>query len=211
MPGATIRTPDGLRAGARRYPPPVEPMPDLPEEFRRIRPALEGRLVRLRAVEDEDLPRLNGMLNDRDVTAGLRLVFPQPLVGIREWAASARSGADALHLVVETLERESIGECGLRGLNDRNRSADLGIWIARPYWGRGYGTDAVRTLCRFGFRHMNLQRIELGVYETNPGARRAYEKVGFVAEGTLRRAQFVGGRYVDEVLMGLLAEDLVEE
>lgn len=166
--------------------------------------------MRLRPIEDDDLPGLNAMLSDPDVTAGLRLAFPQPLVGIREWAASARSSADSLHLVIETLEGEVIGECSLRGLNDRNRGADMGIWIARPFWGRGLGTDAVRTLCRFGFRHMNLQRIELGVYETNPGARRAYEKVGFKAEGILRRAQFVGGRYVDEVLMGLLAEELVE-
>ena len=56
---------------------------------------------------------------------------------------------------------------------------------------------------------MNLQRIELDVFETNPRAKRAYEKVGFVVEGTRRRSQFVGGRHVDSYLMGLLAEELV--
>jgi RimJ/RimL family protein N-acetyltransferase len=56
---------------------------------------------------------------------------------------------------------------------------------------------------------MNLQRIELDVFTTNPRARRAYEKVGFVAEGTRRRAQFVGGRHVDSFLMGLLADELI--
>ena len=56
---------------------------------------------------------------------------------------------------------------------------------------------------------MNLQRIELDVFDTNPRAKRAYEKVGFVVEGTRRRAQFVGGRYVESHVMSLLAEELV--
>jgi RimJ/RimL family protein N-acetyltransferase len=68
----------------------------------------------------------------------------------------------------------------------------------------------VRTLCRFGFAHMNLQRIELNVFATNPRARRAYEKVGFVAEGERRRSEFVGGRYINSYVMGLLAEELTE-
>ena len=58
---------------------------------------------------------------------------------------------------------------------------------------------------------MNLQRIELHVYAGNTRGIRAYERVGFRLEGTLRRAQFVGGRYVDVLVMGLLAEELVEE
>jgi RimJ/RimL family protein N-acetyltransferase len=91
-----------------------------------------------------------------------------------------------------------------------SRTALLGIWIGKPYWDQGLGTDATRTLCRFGFRHMNLQRIELNVFATNPRALRVYEKVGFRLEGTRRRSQFVGGRYVDSYVMGLLAEELSE-
>jgi RimJ/RimL family protein N-acetyltransferase len=183
----------------------------LDEDFPRVRPPLEGRLVRLRPVEPEDASRLNPMFNDPDVLAGLTVPMPQPEAGFHEWSETARGNRNELDLVIETLEREAIGGCALRGLNDRNRTADLGIWIGRAFWDRGYGTDAVRTLCRFGFRHMNLQRVDLHVFANNPGARRSYEKVGFHLEGTLRRAQFVGGQYVDELVMGLLAEELVEE
>ena len=84
----------------------------------------------------------------------------------------------------------------------------IGVWLGKPYWDSGLGTDAVRTLCRFGFDHLNLQRIELNVFETNPRAVRAYEKVGFVLEGTRRRAEFVRGHHVDSYLMGLLSEEL---
>jgi RimJ/RimL family protein N-acetyltransferase len=66
----------------------------------------------------------------------------------------------------------------------------------------------MRTLCRFGFRHLNLQRIELNVFSVNPRALRVYERVGFKVEGTRRRSQFVGGLYVDSYVMGLLSEEL---
>lgn len=174
-------------------------------------PALEGKLVRLRAREQADLARLNEMFDDTDVLAGLTMTFPQPMADIREWVERTR-GDDNSTFVLETLEsRETIGVCALEGIEARPRLAHFGIWIGKPYWNQGYGTDATRTCCRFGFRYLNLQRIELTVYaETNPHAVRAYEKVGFKREGTLRRAQFVGGRYVDVAVMGLLAEELTE-
>jgi RimJ/RimL family protein N-acetyltransferase len=88
----------------------------------------------------------------------------------------------------------------------RSRAAVLGTWIAEALWDKGFGTDAVR----FAFREMNLQRVALSVYDINPRAQRAYEKVGFVEEGRRRRAEFVDGRYGDVIEMGLLAEDLIE-
>jgi RimJ/RimL family protein N-acetyltransferase len=106
---------------------------------------------------------------------------------------------------------EPVGVCALESIEARSRVASVGIWLAEAHWNRGYGTDAMRTLCRFGFRQMNLQRIGLIVYENNPRAKRAYEKVGFVEEGRQRRAHFVEGRYWDAFEMGLLAEDLVED
>lgn len=173
-------------------------------------PALEGDLVRLRAIEPTDGPDLNEELGDPEVLDGLLLPFPQSRAAWREFVEASRGGDDLL-LTIETLEdRTPIGGCGLRRIDARARTADLGIWIAKGSWDRGYGTDATRVLCRFAFRHMGLQRIQLDVFETNPRAVRAYEKVGFKEEGRLRRAHFVGGRHVDTIVMGLLAEELVE-
>ena len=180
----------------------------LHEDFRRVRPVLEGERVRLREREVEDLPRLNEMFCDPDVLAGLMIPFPQPMAGIREWYESTRNREDQVHFVIQTTAGEPIGICGLQEIDYRARRAVLGIWIGKPHWNQGLGTDAMRVLCRFGFDQMNLQRITLSVYEPNERARRVYEKVGFKLEGTLRRAQFVGGRHVDEHVMGLLSEEL---
>jgi RimJ/RimL family protein N-acetyltransferase len=182
----------------------------LHDDFRRVRAAFEGDLVRLRAREDEDLPRLNAMFDEPAVLGGLQVPFPQPMAGIREWMEATRGAENQVHFVIETTAGEAVGVCGLQDIDGRARHAVLGIWIGEPYWHRGFGTDAIRVLCRFGFRHMNLQRITLQVYEPNERARRVYEKVGFKREGTLRRSQFVGGRYVDEYVMGLHAEELID-
>lgn len=171
-------------------------------------PALEGDLVRLRAIEPTDGPDLNEALGDPEVLDGLLLPFPQSQAA---WRGFVEASHDDLMLTIETLEgRRPIGGCGLRRIDARARTANLGIWIAKRDWDRGYGTDATRVLCRFGFRHMGLQRVDLNVFETNPRAARAYEKVGFKEEGRLRRAHFVGGRHVDTIVMGLLAEEFVD-
>ncbi len=176
------------------------------------RPALEGSLIRLRAYEPVDFNRLNALINDREVGEGIGLAMPQPVEGFKAFVDDRMKDPKSATFVIERLaDREPIGGCSLFEIEASARTALLGIWLGKPYWDSGLGTDAVRTLCRFGFRHMNLQRIDLDVFETNPRARRAYEKVGFVVEGTLRRAEFVRGRHVNSLVMGLLAEELIDE
>ncbi|HEX2090101.1 MAG TPA: GNAT family protein [Actinomycetota bacterium] len=180
------------------------------EDFRRVRSPFEGSLVRLRAVEEDDLSRVNELFWDPDVTQYLDVVWPEPIAGTKEWWERSRAQGIAL-FAIETLPGEFVGACELGAIDQRVRSAVLGIWIGKPFWGRGYGTDAVRTLARFGIHEMNLQRIRLLVQETNPRGKAAYEKVGFKEEGRLRRAAFIGGRHVDLIEMGLLAEHLIED
>jgi RimJ/RimL family protein N-acetyltransferase len=172
---------------------------------------LEGSLVRLRAREPADVSQLNDLFDDPDVLAGLVVAMPQSTAGFREWAAATRANESQEVFAIETLDdRRAVGICGIEEIDARSRSAHFGIWIGKPFWGRGYGTDATRTTCRFGFRYMNLQRIALHVYATNPRAIHVYEQVGFRREGVERRETFLHGGYVDVVHMGLLAEELVE-
>ena len=147
--------------------------PEVHPDFTRVRSPFEGALVRLRAVEEDDLPAINEGIWDPEVSRNLAANWPQPLAGTRHWWTRSREqGAQAF--VIEPHGEALVGVCSLEDLHGDTRSASLGIWIARPHWDRGYGTDAVRILCRFGFHEMNLQRIGLGVYEDNPRAIRTY-------------------------------------
>jgi RimJ/RimL family protein N-acetyltransferase len=102
-----------------------------------------------------------------------------------------------------------IGGVGLRTKPPEVRVADLGIALYdKQVWGRGYGTDTMRTVCRFGFDEMDLARIELWVEEGNDVARHVYEKVGFVHEGTAREAWYKRGQRLHMHLYGLLRGEL---
>lgn len=170
---------------------------------------LEGDLVRLRPREASDLGLLNHRFGDPAVLAGIGSVtFPQSIEGIRTWYRRSRADATQIAFSVEPKEREQpIGVCALERIAERQRSAVLGIWIGERFWNRGYGTQATRLICRFGFRQMNLHRIGLTVVAGNAKAIRAYEKVGFRREALLEDAHFAGGTHVDLVSMSLLAND----
>ncbi len=181
-------------------------------DFRRIRSPFEGSLVRLRAIEESDLERIHDLFNDPDVLYFLQsVVFPEPTAGTRRWWAESRKRRGDVSFAIETLAGELVGAVGLHGAEGPQRSATLGVWIGKPFWDRGYGTDAVRTACRFGLREMNLRRVGLHVHETNPRGIRSYQKVGFREEGRLRQSHFTDGRPVDTIVMGLLASELIEE
>lgn len=170
----------------------------------------EGRLVRLRAREPEDEPLLYRWFNDPEVTEHLTLRYPLSHKTEREFIEKV-SNADYARasFAIDTLDGQMIGGCSLEDSSPENRSAVLGIAIGeKSFWDGGYGTDAMRTLCHFGFEMMNLHRIQLDVYANNARGLHVYEKIGFQLEVTKRRAVYKFGHYHDVHIMGLLEGEL---
>ncbi len=102
---------------------------------------------------------------------------------------------------------------GLMDLEVDARVGDgwVGIGIGeRAYWGKGYGSEAMRLLVRYAFMELNLRRVSLNVFEYNQRAIRSYEKVGFRHEGRERRWMQRSGRRWDLVYMGLLRSEWEE-
>jgi len=168
--------------------------------------------VILRPIDaDEDLERCFTWVNDTEVTQFLGFEGPITRHAEREMLGRERDPEHDIMLAIVTEDGTHIGNCGLHGINLRWRKATLGILIGdKRYWSQGYGTDAVRTLCAFGFVRVNLQRIALSVYSHNPRAQRCYEKCGFQVEGRFRRSIYKQGEYRDEVRMAILREEFME-
>ncbi|MGE5595717.1 MAG: GNAT family N-acetyltransferase [Hyphomicrobiales bacterium] len=171
---------------------------------------LHGELVRLRAFEPEDAEHLQRWFTDSEVLYNLTRTYPKPVAAWRDELARAPAASYAgVHLMVETHEGRPIGDVALTPWRPESRCARLGIAIGEPaYRGSGYGTDTMRTICRFGFEMMNLHRIELEVFADNERARHVYEKVGFRTEGVRHEAFFRFGTWTDIVMMGLLEGQL---
>jgi RimJ/RimL family protein N-acetyltransferase len=171
----------------------------------------QGSLIRLRAREPEDEVMNHEWFNDPEVTEHLSLRYPISHHGGRAFIEGASTvGYERASFAIVTLADDRlIGGCDLDNTSAENRSASLGIAIGdKAYWDGGYGTDAMRTLCRFGFEMMNLHRIELEVYAGNDRARHVYEKIGFRLEVTKRKALYKFGEYHDVHMMGLLEGEL---
>ena len=174
-----------------------------------------GDRIRLRAPERDDLPRFVAWLNDPEVRQGLSLFLPLSLVEEENWFEKMLKNDPTEHpLVIEIREEDAwvpVGNCAFLNIEWKNRSGELGIFIGeKRYWNQGYGTDVMRLLLRHGFLTLNLNRIFLRVFETNPRAIRSYEKAGFVHEGRLRQAEFKDGKYSDVYLMSVLRSDWKE-
>ena len=171
---------------------------------------LEGDLVRLRAREETDLEPFYRWINDWQTIKFLGQRYPRSRDFERKYLTAGDPGFAHAQFIIETLAAgRAIGWLGLHGTAPENREASLGIAIGEPdFLDGGYGTDAMRTACRFGFDMMNLHRIDLTVFDWNTRAIRVYEKVGFRTEGVIRDGMFKGGRWNNLVLMGLLKGEL---
>ncbi len=87
----------------------------------------------------------------------------------------------------------------------RNRSAEIGILIGEvPEQNRGYGSDAILTLTRFGFDTLGLNRLEIRSQADNERSMHLYERLGFKPIGRMREATYTYGHYVDEALFDML-------
>lgn len=171
---------------------------------------LEGSLVRLRALERADAERAHRWMNNaqvREFLHGMR--YPVSTEDEERWIEGAASSSfSRVVLAIETKEGVHIGNVELRGVSAEDRHGELGIVIGeKEYWGEGYGTDAIVTLLRFAFGVMNLHRVWLTTGEDNPRAIACYRRCGFQEEGRLRQDRYLGGRYWDTIVMGVLREE----
>jgi RimJ/RimL family protein N-acetyltransferase len=116
---------------------------------------------------------------------------------------------DQFEFSIHTLQDDLlIGDVGLDGVRWNHGEAFVGIGIGdREYWGKGYGTDAMRLILRYAFGELNLQRVSLNVFEYNPRAIRSYEKLGFIHEGRARGVLRREGQRYDLVFMGILRDE----
>ncbi|MDI5966120.1 GNAT family protein [Streptomyces sp. SL13] len=100
-----------------------------------------------------------------------------------------------------------VGEALLWGIDLHNRGAHLGLSLLPSARGRGLGTDVVRVLCEYGFAVRGLRRLEINTLYDNHAMVAAAHRCGFVREGLRRRSAWVYGEFLDELILGLLAED----
>jgi RimJ/RimL family protein N-acetyltransferase len=173
---------------------------------------LRGGLVRLTVEDPETMAKLFSQWSaDSEYS---RLLNWDPATrfsvkGCQTWLEKHAEEDDTHHFAIRTLDGDRlIGEIELDGICWNHGDCFVGIGLGeREFWGKGYGTDAMKIILRYGFTELNLERVTLNVFEYNQRGVRSYEKAGFVHEGRERQLLLREGRRWDVIYMGILRED----
>jgi RimJ/RimL family protein N-acetyltransferase len=175
-----------------------------------IGPILKGEKVILKPIKVSEAENYLRWLKDSRVskfisTDGKNLNLRKERKIIREIRKSKAKMIWSIHI-------EGGVHIGNSGLNDidlkRSKKAVFGIIIGeKSHWNQGYGTDVLKTILRFSFGKLGLNRVELSVFPQNIAGFRCYAKCGFKEEGIKRKSILKRGKYLDEIIMGILKED----
>lgn len=167
---------------------------------------IKGKLVGLRAVEREDLVLLRDWRNNPDFRKNFREVRELNIANQENWfnKSCVNNPNDFMFIIERLSDKKAIGACGLLYVNWIIRSADFSFYIGEngSYIDNdGYAKDAVQLLIDYGFKHLNLHKIWMELYEFDTSKINFFSsKFGFEKDGILRDNCFEKGQYHDSFI-----------
>ncbi len=169
-----------------------------------------GKLVRLRAVEEGDIPQLHQWANDPEIWYMLGgWHFPYSMESQKKWFLSLDADQHNLRLAMETLDgKKLIGTGSLTDIIWKDGRAEAGMMLGeKETMGKGYGTDALLALVRYAFEELRLARVNGSIIAYNEASLPIGEKFGFKDEGRRRNWFYRKGRHWDLVETGITRDD----
>jgi RimJ/RimL family protein N-acetyltransferase len=167
------------------------------------------RLRSLVASDAGDVQRLAGDFAVADTTLSIPHPYPD---GVAEsWIASLNT-SDGDQVTYALLERSSGALIGAMGLsvNMSHERGELGYWVGKSLWNRGYATEAARVVVAYAFETLGLRRVHARHFARNPASGRVMEKIGMRHEGMMRQHLRRWERFEDVVLYGILREEWLQ-
>jgi RimJ/RimL family protein N-acetyltransferase len=157
----------------------------------------------------EDAPSIARYANNRKIWMNLRDAFPHPYsIQDAESFISRAVQSEPPNLFAIATHSEAIGGIGLAPGKDVHRfTAELGYWLAEPFWGKGIMTQAVRVLAAYAISDLKLHRLYAEPYSTNPASMRVLEKAGFICEGRLRSNAYKDGKVLDQFIYSVVGKE----
>jgi RimJ/RimL family protein N-acetyltransferase len=154
----------------------------------------------LRKFVESDLASLVKSANNANIAKYVRNIFPHPYTDEdgRQFLAIAANDSGIFAI---DIDGEAVGSIGITPQSDvREKNAEIGIWLAEPFWGHGIATRAVVQIVEYGFKTFDITRIFACTFSTNPASQRVLEKAGFICEALLKDAIYKNGIYMDELI-----------
>jgi len=186
---------------------------DLPriEEIFDDLPTLETERLVLRKMRLDDAADLFDYASDPEVSTYTTWGPHESVQDSREFLMRILSLYESGQLgdwgIIHKADAKFIGTCGFAIWEPYHSRAEIGYAMSRKYWGKGLMTEAARELINFGFRKMQLNRVEARCMIDNIGSARVMEKSGMTYEGILREHMYAKGRYDDLKIYSILRRE----
>lgn len=164
----------------------------------------------IRKWRKEDCYDLAKIANDKDILNNLRdMPYPYTTEDAKEYIdMMLNSDKNTTFAFAITDNDRVIGSIGVFRLdNIHYKSAEMGYYIKKEYWGKGIMTEIVKKVCSYIFKNTNIIRIFAEPFSTNIGSIRVLEKAGFQCEGTLRKNAIKNGQVLDMKMYAMLKEE----
>lgn len=176
-------------------------------------PLLATARLHLRPLAPDDAPAIAAALQDPAIATGAAdIPYPFSLETATRWIemtiAMAARGTGITYAILAGDAGEHIGEIGL-DMVPAHRRAEVGYWISRPFWGRGYATEATRRVIRLTFEELGINRVGANCYTRNIGSARVLQKSGLRYERSARQYFYnpLTQQYEDVDFYALLREE----
>jgi RimJ/RimL family protein N-acetyltransferase len=129
-----------------------------------------------------------------------------------QWKESVESAKEKgqIKLTIETLNGLRVGSMNLAGIDERNGTFGIGMYIDRDHRGMGFGTSAMKIVLDYAFNERRLHKYQSFVIEGNIASETMLKKLGCVKEGVIRGTTYHQGRYWNEIHYGLFAEEFYQ-
>lgn len=161
----------------------------------------------------DDVPSLVKYADNRKIWQNLRDGFPHPYtVSDAENFITRVNSSDPRTAFAIATDSEAIGSIGmLPGVDVHRFTAEMGYWIAEPFWGKGIMTEAVRLFIEWAFSDFDLHRISAMPYASNIASHRVLEKAGFLLEGIIRSGAYKDGNIVDMFMYSIVRDPRTQQ
>ncbi|HIH50430.1 MAG: GNAT family N-acetyltransferase [Candidatus Micrarchaeaceae archaeon] len=170
--------------------------------------------VYLESVDREDAEAIAEYSNDYEIASNVpNMPFPYTIehaVSFVEFAELRCTEKVDFHMSVRLKGGEFIGMCAIANIDSTNMRADIGYWIGRRHWEKGYGKEAVRLMLHFAFETLRLNRICAKVLVGNERSIRLLGALGFKKEGTAREEVFHMGKFMDDDSFGIVRSEYAD-
>lgn len=174
-------------------------------------PRLETDRLILRKMRLEDAEAMFAYASDSEVTRYVIWSTHRTVEDSRAFLdltiSNYASGEGLDWGIVYKGDEKFIGTCGFVNHDPEHSRAEIGYVLARRYWGRSLAPEAVRAMIRFGFEHMDLNRIEARCIAGNTASARVMEKARMTYEGTLREREKIQGKLRDMKMYSVLRRE----